>query len=319
MENKMIDFIQALDVPFKDMTAKELRREKAVHKWQANKIERGIYGLTKSLIYLQKNMQLIDMDEVSAQYKRGEISHSQFRSKCGMHGRRLQQYRRLEDCIEYANRLATNERAIIKYIEERLEDIKTRPNQKRNQRRGKIDPRKPNSWYNPKSDWNRTEPHIRPPKRLRRHSEKWDTISKQNKNANRMMQMSQAIDQWDYNKLKMIAQDRGYYTDMAVYAAVSDEMDMSINGAKKLLETGRMSWGQILLIGALFEMTPIEFCDVFLSGYFKEIVDGKWVATIEDEAKAALLARIVETRPSYDNFHPKEPKSVGYEDEESED
>lgn len=313
----MIDFVQALDVPFKDMTAKELRREKAAHVWQARKIERGIYGLHKKLQWFQENIQLEDMEEITAKYKRGELTTSQYKSKCGLQGKRIQQHRHLEDCIEYANRLATNERATVKYIEERLEDIKTRPNQKRNQRRGKIDPRKKDSWYNPKSDWYRTTSHVRPPKKLRRHSEKWDAISKQNRDANRLLRMTQAIDQWDYNRLRAIAQDRGYYTDMSIYAAVSDEMDMSVNGAKNLLETGRMSWGQILIIGALFEMTPLEFCDVFLSGYFKEVVDGKWVATIEN--KEALLARIVETRPSYDNFHPKEPNPVGLTDEESED
>ena len=315
----MTEFIQAIDMPLELMDAKTLRRERAVHVWQARKIERGIHTMTSKIMWLEENLKLLDMEDITAKYKRGEMSLSQYRSKCGLQGRRLQAYRKTEDCIEYANRLAVNERAIVKYIEERLEDIKTRPNQKRRQRRGKIDPRKPNSWYNPKADWYRTESHVRPPKRLRRHNEKWETIKQQNRVANRILRMSQAIDQWDFNKLRLIAQDRGYYSDMSIYAAVSDEMDMSINGAQKLLKTGRMSWGQILIIGALFEMTPLEFCDVFLSGYFREVVSGKWVATIDD--KEALLARIVETRPSYDNFHPnnKAPIPASDSDEESED
>lgn len=297
----MTDFIQALDVPIEEMTAKELRRERAAHKWEANKLDRGIYVMGQRIRWLEENMALLDMEDITAKYERGEMSLSKYRSCCGKQSQRIQQYRRAEDCLEYANRLVTNERAIIKYIEERLEYMDTI--HKRRTHRGKPDPRKQAGWYNPKADWLRTNPHVRPPRRLRKHNEKWETIKQQNRVANRILKMSQSIDQWDYNKLRLIAQDRGYYTDMSIYAAVSDEMDMSINGAKKLLETGRMSWGQILIIGALFEMTPLEFCDVFLSGYFKEVVDGKWVATIDD--KDSMLAQIVETRPSYDNFHPK--------------
>lgn len=321
VENTMIDtnFIQAIDKQFDRMDAKELRRERAAHLWEANKLHRGIYVLNQRIRWLEENLKLIDMEDIKRKRERGEISAREYKSLCGLQGKRLQTYRATEDKIEYANRLETHERAIVKLIEERIEDIESRP--KRNKTGPKRkDPRKKAGWYNPKADWVRTQPHVRPPKKLKPHTEKWETIRAQNVSASVAMNRMQPIEQWNFNKLKLIAQDRGYYSDLAIVTAVSDAMDLSINSAKKLLETGKMSWGQCIVIGALFEMTPSEFCDVFLSGYFKEVADGKWVAYVED--KMPLLTAPTDVRPSYNNFHPtwnkhmtNEPNPVG-EDEE---
>ena len=300
-------FIQAIDKRLDLMDLKELRREKAAHLWEANKLKRGIYVLNQRIRWLNENLDFVDMEDIKAKRERGEISAEKYKSLCGLQGRRLQTYRATEDKIEYANRLHTHERAIIKLIEERIEDIQSRP---KRHKRGPTprNPRKRESWYNPKSDWYRTSPHVRPPKKLKRHTEKWETIRQQNKYANAVMNRAQTIAQWDLDKLRLIAQDRGYYSDLSMIAAVSDAMDVSVNGARRLLETGKMSWGQCMVVGALFEMTPLEFCDVFLSGYFKEIADGKWVAYVED--KTQLLEVPIEARPSYDNFHPNKGENV---------
>ena len=52
--------------------------------------------------------------------------------------------------------------------------------------------------------------------------------------------------------------------------------------AKKLLRTGCFTWGQALVVGALFEMTPKEFADCFMSGYFKEVREGEFRAVVDD-------------------------------------
>ncbi len=296
-----VSFIQAIDKQFDRMDAKELRREKAAHLWEANKLKRGIYVLNQRIRWLEENLKLIDMEDIKGKRNRGEISAEKYKSMCGLQGRRLQTYRATEDKIEYANRLETHERAIIKLIEERIEDIDSRPKRRKTGPKS-HNPRKKTGWYNPDADWERTNPHVRPPKRLKKHTEKWETIRAQNLSANTMMSRMQPIDQWDLDRLRLIAQDRGYYSDLSIIAAVSDAMDLSMSGSRRLLETGKMSWGQCIVIGALFEMTPAEFCDVFLNGYFKEIADGKWVAYIED--KMPLLTAPTDVRPSYHNFHP---------------
>lgn len=312
-----VSFIQAIDKQFDRMDAKELRREKAAHLWEANKLHRGIYVLNQRIRWLEENLKLIDMEDIKAKRERNEISAEKYKSLCGLQGRRLQTYRATEDKIEYANRLETHERAIIKLIEERIEDIDSRPKRRKTGPKS-HDPRKKTGWYNPDADWERTNPHVRPPRRLKKHTEKWETIRAQNLSANTMMSRMQPIEQWDLDRLRLIAQDRGYYSDLSIIAAVSDAMDLSMSGSRRLLETGKMSWGQCIVIGALFEMTPAEFCDVFLNGYFKEIADGKWVAYIED--KTPLLTMPTEARPSYHNFHPtwnkhdeEEPETISSE------
>ena len=84
------------------------------------------------------------------------------------------------------------------------------------------------------------------------------------------------------NTLMQVARDRGYFTELAVTASVSEALNISIGGADQLLQSGKMSWGQCMVIGSLFEMTPKEFCDVFMSGYFVEVADGVFRAKVDD-------------------------------------
>lgn len=90
------------------------------------------------------------------------------------------------------------------------------------------------------------------------------------------------IPQWSKATLMSIAHDRGYRTEQAVVYVLSMELGCTMSTAKRILETGRMTWGQVMVIGALFEMTPREFCDTFMRGYFKENAAGVFVAELED-------------------------------------
>lgn len=95
------------------------------------------------------------------------------------------------------------------------------------------------------------------------------------------------VAQWDRNIFNAIASDRGYRTQTALTYAVSQELEVSLDTSKRILASGRMTWGQALVLGALFEMTPKEFADCFMAGYFKEVRDGEYRAVLED--KTALL------------------------------
>lgn len=90
------------------------------------------------------------------------------------------------------------------------------------------------------------------------------------------------VSQWDRGILRDIANDRGYRTDEAVTYAISKELMVHMSTAKKLLRTGCFTWGQALVVGALFEMTPKEFADCFMSGYFKEVREGEFRAVVGD-------------------------------------
>lgn len=102
------------------------------------------------------------------------------------------------------------------------------------------------------------------------------------------------IEQWSKETLMKIASDRGYRSEQAVVYALSSELGCTMATAKKMLETGRMTWGQVMVIGAMFEMTPREFCDTFMRGYFKETTVGTFVATLDDPVP--LLQKPITTK-----------------------
>lgn len=102
------------------------------------------------------------------------------------------------------------------------------------------------------------------------------------------------IPHWSKQTLLKIASDRGYRTEQAVVYVLSSELGCAMATAKRILETGRMTWGQVMVIGALFEMTPREFCDTFMQGYFKETAAGTFVAALDDPVP--LLQKPITTK-----------------------
>lgn len=98
--------------------------------------------------------------------------------------------------------------------------------------------------------------------------------------------------QWNKNLFLLVGKDRGYQTEEALIYAVQKELDLSRTKAKILVDKGRFTWGQVLCVGAMLEMTPKEFCDVFMSGYFVEYM-GEYIASHDNIDKSALLKRRV--------------------------
>ena len=56
------------------------------------------------------------------------------------------------------------------------------------------------------------------------------------------------------------------------------------------MDKGRFTWGQVLVLGAWLQMTPKEFCDIFLSGYFTEYY-GRYIASYDNLDREVLLKR----------------------------
>lgn len=86
---------------------------------------------------------------------------------------------------------------------------------------------------------------------------------------------------WDKKKFLQVCADRGYTHERTVVYAVAEQLNLARSTTQELLSTGRMRWEQILVIGAFFEMTPKEFCDVFLSGFFEETEQGHYRCSLE--------------------------------------
>ena len=95
---------------------------------------------------------------------------------------------------------------------------------------------------------------------------------------------------WDKEKFMLVAKDRGYLTEEGVIYIVGKELGLKRPAAKLIIEKGKFTWGQVLCIGALFEMTPKEFCDIFMAGYFVEKF-GEYRASYDNIDKTALLKK----------------------------
>lgn len=102
---------------------------------------------------------------------------------------------------------------------------------------------------------------------------------------------SASVLDWDRSRLDVIARTRGFRTKEGVDYAVANELGMTMRSATRIINNGKMTWGQCILIGAMFEMTPKEFCDVFMYNYFKETPTGDFRAQISEKDKERILFR----------------------------
>ena len=93
---------------------------------------------------------------------------------------------------------------------------------------------------------------------------------------------------WDKERFLLIASDRGYQTENALVADISKELNLDRSAVRLLMEKGRFTWGQVIVLGAMFEMTPKEFCDTFLAGYFVNR-NGIYRASCENMDEVELL------------------------------
>ena len=97
---------------------------------------------------------------------------------------------------------------------------------------------------------------------------------------------------WDKERFILIAQDRGYQTEELIVQEIGKELNLSLARAKLIMDKGRFTWGQVLCLGAMLQMTPKEFCDTFLAGYFVDHF-GEYRADYENLCKEELLKRAV--------------------------
>jgi len=114
----------------------------------------------------------------------------------------------------------------------------------------------------------------------------------------RTLRLSRAIERdslyvtWDKERFLLIAADRGYQTESALVADISKELVLDRSAVRLLMEKGRFTWGQVLVLGAMFDMSPKEFCDTFLAGYFVEH-NGNYRASYENMNKWDLLKNAI--------------------------
>lgn len=86
---------------------------------------------------------------------------------------------------------------------------------------------------------------------------------------------------WSLDIFLKVAADRGYATKRTICYQLSRAMDVTPESVEHMIRTGKFRWEHILFLGDFFQMTPREFCDVFLHGYFQETSSGHFRAKFE--------------------------------------
>ena len=269
--------MQLINTPIDRMTIEELKQEREVHRWQANKSKRGAENLERRLYWLEENEPIQTKEEINRAYEDGELTKGQYQTAFARRAKSIGDRKRTERKIDYSRRLEAEERALVGIIDERI--LQLEATKKRSLGRPpKRDPRKRQV---KKQTYKR-------PRNLTSIKEKWRIIDRGNK-INAQMRASLApLPSWNLDTLKLIAFDRGFFTEEGFIYHLSQELELSYMETAKALKSGKFTFGQVLLIGSYLEMTPKEFCDTCLRDYFKGDY-GNYKAEVTD--KRALLTK----------------------------
>lgn len=256
---------QLISKPIEEMTIEELKQERVVHCWQAQKSERGAESLQRRLYWLEQNKPIRSREEIQQAYESGELTQAQYQTAFANRGSAIAYRRRAENEAQYSLTIAKQERAITAIIEERITELEATAPRPRRGRPPKRDPRKRKT----------AKKHTyKQPRNIKSIKSRWQAIQHSNNSNEAVMQRLAPVPHWNRDTLKSITFDRGYYTAESFIYDLANELQMSYTATEKALKSGKFTFGQILLIGALLEMTPAEFCDTFLYGYFRDSTNG---------------------------------------------
>lgn len=96
--------------------------------------------------------------------------------------------------------------------------------------------------------------------------------------------MKTQMEFYDFKTLQRIAMDRGYVTTRAIADALEPAFGTSTKTIMKKLEYGNLTKEQCEVIGDLFEMSPKEYYETFMRGFFKMTPNGKFICEVENPA-----------------------------------
>ena len=279
--------------PFSEMELTELYAERMAHAWHRYKVLSAKGQIRKKKHWLEENKPILSKEEITEKYENGELSEGQYKTAFASRKKAIDYRMRVDDYMDYADRIIFDEESVVAYLDElimqkKAEKAKSRAKSKRKSKGGKkYDPRKKISKNNmpPKLDERRkwvTRKEQEPLPKLQKARARWKLGKESDKKPMTVMKRMQPIVTWDMDTLMAVARDRGYFTEVAVTATIAEALGITISGASALITSGKLSWSQCIIIGAVLEMTPKEFCDVFLNGYFREVADGVFKAQVDD-------------------------------------
>lgn len=273
----MSDMITSNGKQPREMTLKELKYERFVQRWFARQVNR-IANLEefKYETGVKKMEEEDPLGKLKERYKSGELTETQYKKKINGVNHTIRANERRAYKIMMLRNLEEALRFFVLEIEDAMKYHKTRP--------------KTYKWITKKTPyrWDLVKHKYR--HYITKEQIAVDKNKKLLKKYETLINRSGVVLQWDRRKLMLVAADRGYFSEQAVAYAIEECLEMPKYAIQKLLKEGKFTWGQVLVIGALFEMTPKEFCDTFMLGYFVEH-GGKWQASFDNIDKNGLLAQ----------------------------
>lgn len=247
------------------LTYDELKRERSVQKYMFAKVRGRLYAerYNNEKYALTEEQGLEERAKAQADYDSGKITHHQWLGRLSAIERRVtnRRYDRIVLLENYMKNIEALVEEIDFYIDRRAE-----PTTNASRRNSALGIRARNAKARKKAI---------------------------NDNA-KVYRWKQYADReiynisWDKEKFMAIASDRGYQTESAVIHAVGEALNLDRARSKVIVDDGRFTWGQVLCLGAMFQMTPKEFCDTFLSGYFTESF-GEYRADFDNINKTEAL------------------------------
>lgn len=274
---------QLTDKPYEEMSLNELYSEKLCHMWHKHALHSAKYKLARKKWWLEENRPIPTMEELNKALEDGEMTMGEYRAARMRRAKSIKYTMRVNDRLEYAEKAEFAEAAKTAYLDEliAIEQIE----QERRKKAGhplQYDPRKRRTRNNHRYKWKGWKGYKRLP-RLSNARKRWRVYKSYDKPYSIDYQQTIAVTTWDEAKFRAVTKDRGFFDDATTAAIISETLDCSLIMANKIIRTGRLTFNQCLVLGSLFEMTPKEFCDVFLNGYFREIGEsGVYRAYVED-------------------------------------
>ena len=282
------ELVQLRDKPLEEMSLEELYSERACHQWARYKILNAKKMVAKKKWWLEQNKPILSKEEITQQYENGEITQKQYKTAFALRKRAINYRMRVLDYMDYADKFIFAEESLVAYIDELIaQKLSAAAIGKKMPKHKKYNPRQRAGRSNqpknidPQQKWATRQAQGEFPK-LVRARRRWKAYTANDRPVLTVSRRMQPIISWDTDKLMAVARDRGFYTDVAVKVAIGDALNISAMATAQLLNSGKLSWNQCIVIGSLFEMTPKEFCDIFMSGYFIEVADGVYRAKVDD-------------------------------------
>lgn len=253
--------------PINKMNYAELRREKRIQRWFARRADRMCWAIKWGNEQRRKELaESTKVEDAEAAFERGECTADHVEQMRRGRKRSQTNLKFAEDCLEFLQMHVYQAKAIGDACQDMMQYRKP-------PKRTRKKPYKP--YVRGSYRWTayRPRPHMRPPSL--KNDSNFRTIEKRYEKA-------PIGPLWNKEKFLLICADRGYGSQISAEYAVAQLFGFTQRHVKLLLNKGNFTWSQVLMLGAEFEMTPKEFTDTFLSGYFKEITDDEFRASADN-------------------------------------